>query len=44
VPLKVVDKLGTRFNDSGGAGPSVHFDDEALPFVYDSMGRPEVLK
>ena len=34
---------GNHFNDTGGAGPTVHFSEEQLPALYLQMTRPVVL-
>jgi RHS repeat-associated protein len=42
VPNNVAD-TGSRFNDTGAAGPSVHFSDPQLPPVYKTMTPPQIV-
>ena len=35
---------GTNFNDTGGAGPSVHYADTQLPVVYSTMTPIQILQ
>jgi len=34
---------GNLFQDTGGAGPSLHFREDQLPMLYQQMTRPRIL-
>jgi hypothetical protein len=42
VPRTLLE-VGFLFDDIGGAGPSVHFSDQALPEIYAVMGLPTII-